>query len=504
MGAQSSHILEARGISKAFPGVQALESVDLALRPGEIHAVVGENGAGKSTLMRIFDGIYQPDAGTILLDGQPVRIESPHRAILLGLSMVHQEPKLALPLTIGENIFMGRLPTKGRGRVDWPQLHTNARELMDSLGLALDPRTPVSRLSIAHRQLVQIAKALSYRARVVILDEPSASITPVELETLFSAILRLKQRGVALIYISHRIDEVFRIADTVTVLKDGRRVATVLVTQIDKPGLIALMVGRRLGYTFPPKRDRVGEVILEVRGFTGQRFQDISFVVRRGEILGVAGLVGAGRTELARAMYGAEPPERGELRLHGRQAWVTSPRDAIRLGIGYLAEDRKDSLIMPLSVRENITVAAPEKVSRHGIFDTVRQRTLAHEYVTRLNVRTPSIEQLVLNLSGGNQQKVAFAKWLVKGTEVLIFDEPTRGIDVGAKVEIYQLLDRLARDGKAIIMISSELPEVLGMSDRILVISGGCLMGELPGDGVTEERILEMAIPSSARETHRA
>ncbi len=504
MGAQSSYILEARGISKAFPGVQALESVDLALRPGEIHAVVGENGAGKSTLMRIFDGIYQPDAGTILLDGQPVRIESPHRAILLGLSMVHQEPKLALPLTIGENIFMGRLPAKGRGRVDWPQLHANARELMDSLGLALDPRTPVSRLSIAHRQLVQIAKALSYRARVVILDEPSASITPVELETLFSAILRLKQRGVALIYISHRIDEVFRIADTVTVLKDGRRVATVLVTQIDKPGLIALMVGRRLGYTFPPKRDRVGEVILEVRGFTGKRFQDISFVVRRGEILGVAGLVGAGRTELARAVYGAEPPARGELLLRGRPVHVGTPRDAIRLGIAYLAEDRRDSLIMPLSVRENITVAAPEKVSRHGVFDRIRQRALAQEYVTLLNVRTPSIEQLILNLSGGNQQKVAFAKWLVKGTEVLIFDEPTRGIDVGAKIEIYQLLDRLAREGKAIVMISSELPEILGMSDRILVISQGRLMGELRGDGVTEERILEMAIPSSARGNRHA
>ena len=504
MEAPSAYILEARGISKAFPGVQALDSVDLALRPGEIHALVGENGAGKSTLMRIFDGIYQPDSGEILLDGRPVRVETPHKAILLGLSMVHQEPKLAIPLSIAENIFLGRLPTRGWARVDWPKLHADARELMTTLGLGLDSRTPVLRLSIAHRQLVQIAKALSYRARVIILDEPSASITPVELETLFNVIQRLKQRGIALIYISHRIDEVFRIADNVTVLKDGRRVTTVAVTQIDKLGLIALMVGRRLGYTFPPKRDQVGEVLMEVRGFTGGRFQDINFVVRRGQILGVAGLVGAGRTELARAIYGAEPPARGQLFLRGQPADLRSPREAIRLGIAYLAEDRKDSLIMPLTVRENITVATPEKVSRHGRIDRVRQRALAQEYVSLLNVRTPTIEQLVLNLSGGNQQKVAFAKWLVKGTEILIFDEPTRGIDVGAKAEIYQLLDRLARQGKAIIMISSELPEILGMSDRILVISEGRLMGELPSDGVTEERILEMAIPSSATEPHHA
>ena len=495
------YILEARGISKAFPGVQALDRVDLALTRGEVHALVGENGAGKSTLMRIFDGIYQPDAGEILVDGRAVRIESPHQAILHGVSMVHQEPKLALPLSIAENVYMGRLPTKGKGRVDWPQLNAKAETLLKSLGLELDPATPVFTLSIAHRQLVQIAKALSYNARVIILDEPSASITPIELETLFRVILRLKERGVSLIYISHRIDEVFRIGDNVTVLKDGRRVRTVALTDIDKAGLIALMVGRTLGYAFPPKRPQGGEVVLEVRGLSGARFRGVSFVARRGEVLGIAGLVGAGRTELVRAVYGADQPTSGDLRVRGQTVRVRSPKDAIRLGIGYLAEDRKDSLIMPLSVRENITVAAPEKVSRHGVFDRVRQRAIAHEYVTMLNVRTPTIEQIIVNLSGGNQQKVAFAKWLVKGTEVLIFDEPTRGIDVGAKVEIYLLLDRLAREGKAIIMISSELPEILGMSDRILVISEGRLVGELLAEGATEEQILEMAIPNSARET---
>jgi ABC-type sugar transport system ATPase subunit len=500
----SPYILEARGISKTFPGVQALDRVDLALRRGEVHALVGENGAGKSTLMRIFDGIYQPDAGEIRVDGRAVRIEDPHQAILLGVSMVHQEPKLALPLSIAENVYMGRLPTKGKGRVDWPQLNAKAAELLKSLGVDLDPVTPVFTLSIAHRQLVQIAKALSYNARVIILDEPSASITPIELETLFNVILRLKARGVSLIYISHRIDEVFRIGDNVTVLKDGRRVRCVALSEIDKAGLIALMVGRTLGYTFPPKRNQGGEVVLEVRDFSSERFRGISFVARRGEVLGIAGLVGAGRTELVRAVYGAEPPSGGELRIRGRRVRIRSPKDAIGLGIGYLAEDRKDSLIMPLSVRENITVAAPEKVSRHGVFDRVRQRALAQEYVKMLNVRTPTIEQLILNLSGGNQQKVAFAKWLVKGTEVLIFDEPTRGIDVGAKVEIYLLLDRLAREGKAVIMISSELPEILGMSDRILVISEGRLVGELPAEGATEERILEMAIPHSARETSHA
>jgi ABC-type sugar transport system ATPase subunit len=496
----SPYILEARGISKAFPGVQALDRVDLRLKRGEVHGLVGENGAGKSTLMRIFDGIYQPDAGEIRVDGRAVRIENPHQAILLGVSMVHQEPKLALPLSIAENVFMGRLPTKGKGRVDWPQLNAKAGELLKTLGVDLDPTTPVFTLSIAHRQLVQIAKALSYNARVIILDEPSASVTPIELETLFRVIGRLKARGVSFIYISHRIDEVFHIGDSVTVLKDGRCVRSLPLTEIDKAGLIALMVGRKLGYTFPPRRDRVGEIVLEVRGLSGDRFHDVSFVARRGEVLGIAGLVGAGRTELARAVYGAERPSRGELRVRGRLVQVRSPQDAIGLGIGYLAEDRRDSLIMPLSVRENITVAAPERVSRRGVFDRVRQRAIAQEYITMLNVRTPTMEQLILNLSGGNQQKVAFAKWLVKGTEVLIFDEPTRGIDVGAKVEIYLLLDRLAREGRAIIMISSELPEILGMSDRILVISDGRLVGELPADGATEEQILEMAIPTSARE----
>ncbi len=496
----SPDILEARGISKAFPGVQALDRVDLSLKRGEVHALVGENGAGKSTLMRIFDGIYQPDAGEILVDGRAVRIENPHQAILLGVSMVHQEPKLALPLSIAENVYMGRLPTKGKGRVDWQQLNANAGELLKTLGVELDPATPVFTLSIAHRQLVQIAKALSYNARVIILDEPSASITPIELETLFGVILRLKERGVSFIYISHRIDEVFRIGDNVTVLKDGRRVRCLPLSEIDKAGLIALMVGRTLGYTFPPKRGQFGEIALEVRNFTGERFRAVSFSVRRGEILGIAGLVGAGRTELVRAVYGAEQPTGGDLRVRGRSVRTRSPQEAIALGIGYLAEDRKDSLIMPLSVRENITVAAPEKVSRHGLFDRVRQKAIALEYVKMLNVRTPTIEQLILNLSGGNQQKVAFAKWLVKGTEVLIFDEPTRGIDVGAKVEIYLLLDRLAREGKAIIMISSELPEILGMSDRILVISDGRLVGELAAEGATEEQILEMAIPTSVKE----
>ncbi len=502
MEAQSAYILEALGISKVFPGVQALLKVSLALRPGEVHAVVGENGAGKSTLMKILAGVYQPDAGEILLDGKRVHIKDPHKAIELGLSMVHQEPKLAAPLSVAENIFMGRLPVRGRGQVDWPQLYSDAKELLSTLGLDLDPKTPVFRLSIAQKQLVQIAKAISDRTRVIILDEPSASITPVELEILSDVILRLKQQGVAFVYISHRIEEVFHIAENVTVLKDGQLVTTVPLSQIDKQGLIALMVGRQLGYTFPPKRREVGGVVLEARDFTGMRFEGVSFVVHRGEVLGVAGLVGAGRTELARAIYGAEPPSRGELFLHGRRVHLRSPEDAVRAGIAYLAEDRKDSLIMPLSVRENITVAAPEKVSRYGQFDRSRQRSLAQEYVDVLNIRTPTVEQLVLNLSGGNQQKVAFAKWLLKGTEILIFDEPTRGIDVGAKVEIYHLMDRLAREGKAIIMISSELPEILGMSDRILVLSSGRLVGELPGDGVTEEQILAMAIPSSVRGNH--
>jgi ABC-type sugar transport system ATPase subunit len=490
-------LLQLREISKSFPGVRALDSVDITVNQGEVVALIGENGAGKSTLMKILNGIYQPDSGEIILNGEIVAFPTPHTALERGVSMVHQEPKLCLPLSVSENVLIGHLPRTRFGSVDWAKAHSVTRDLLRRVGLRLEPTTTAEHLSIAERQLLQIAKALAFNSRLIVLDEPTASLTPVEVDVLFGIVRDLQAAGVSFIYISHHLDEIFQIAQRVAVLKDGRKVAESLVADTNKAELVTLMVGRDLGNRFPVKGRVPGQPILEVQGLTGCGFRDVSFTVHRGEVVGIAGLVGAGRTELARGIYGADPIRSGTVKVHGKPARIRNPADAIALGIAYIAEDRRDGLFMPLAVKENITCAAPEKISANGMIRERAQSAIAKEYIGALNIRTPSAEQPIQFLSGGNQQKCILARWIVKGVELIIFDEPTRGIDVGAKSEIYRLVDQLARDGKAVILISSELPEVLGMSDRVLVMERGRLSGEVDGRTATEESVLALALPSS-------
>ena len=487
-------LVEIRGMTKAFPGVQALLGVDLDLRAGEVHAVVGENGAGKSTLMKIVAGVYRSDSGSIRLGGVPILNESPRQALERGISMIHQELNLAPNLSVAENVFLGRAPTRG-GLIDWRRLYADVEALADRLGIDLDVRARVDELSVARQQMVEIAKALSLDARVIIMDEPTSALTERETEALFDIIARLKSNGVAVVYISHRLDEIFRVADRVTVLRDGRLVGTLPIAQATQPQLIGMMVGRVLTTLFPKESVEIGDPFLEVRHLRRKgALEDISFVLRRREILGLAGLVGAGRTELVRVLFGADPLDGGEILLEGRPVRIRRPRDAIRLGMGFVTEDRKlQGLVLGMNVRENETLASLAQVSKLGFLNLGRERTLAARLVEQLGVRTPSVEQEVANLSGGNQQKVVIAKWLATRARILILDEPTRGIDVGAKAEVHALMSRLASQGVSILMISSELPEILGMSDRILVMRQGRLSGEFTRDQASQEAILACA-----------
>ncbi|MDH7602057.1 MAG: sugar ABC transporter ATP-binding protein [Armatimonadota bacterium] len=489
-------VLEMRGITKTYPGVKALDGVDFEVLPGEVHALVGENGAGKSTLMKILAGADIKDSGRIIIDGKEVHIASPQEAMRLGISIIYQEFNLVPYMSAAENIFLGREPmTAIPGVVDFKRMYAEAERLISELGVRLDVRVPVNQLSVAQQQMVEIAKATSRNARIIAMDEPSATLTEHELENLFALIRRLKADGVSIIYISHRLDEIFRIADRVTVLRDGKLVATKPVAETSREELIRMMVGRELKDTIPKTEVQPGDVVLEVRGLTREGvIRDISFSVRRGEILGIAGLVGAGRTEVARAIFGADPIDSGEILLEGKPVTIRSPKDAIRLGIGLVTEDRKAlGLILGMAVRENVTIANLDPLSRFGFISRRKEQEVANRYVEDLMIRTPSIEQAVQNLSGGTQQKVVLAKWLFTQSKVLIFDEPTRGIDVGAKTEIYQLMNRLAEQGVAIIMISSELPEILGMSDRILVMHEGEIAGELSREEATQEKIMFLA-----------
>ena len=456
--------------------------------------MVGENGAGKSTLMKIVAGVYRPDSGSIRLGGVPILNESPRQALERGISMIHQELNLAPNLSVAENVFLGRAPTRG-GLIDWRRLYADVEALADRLGIDLDVRARVDELSVARQQMVEIAKALSLDARVIIMDEPTSALTERETEALFDIIARLKSNGVAVVYISHRLDEIFRVADRVTVLRDGRLVGTLPIAQATQPQLIGMMVGRELTTLFPKESVEIGDPFLEVRHLRRKgALEDISFVLRRREILGLAGLVGAGRTELVRVLFGADPLDGGEILLEGRPVRIRRPRDAIRLGMGFVTEDRKlQGLVLGMNVRENETLASLAQVSKLGFLNLGRERTLAARLVEQLGVRTPSVEQEVANLSGGNQQKVVIAKWLATRARILILDEPTRGIDVGAKAEVHALMSRLASQGVSILMISSELPEILGMSDRILVMRQGRLSGEFTRDQASQEAILACA-----------
>lgn len=485
-----------RGIAKAFPGVQALSDVSFTLYAGEIHALVGENGAGKSTLMNILTGAVPKDAGTILLRGQPVEITDPRRAIELGIAIIHQELTLIPHLTVAQNIYLGREP-RGRvpGTVDWAALNRQAGELLARLGLDLRPTTPVAELSIAQRQMVEVAKALSLNADIIAMDEPTSALSEREVETLFGFIRQLRRQGVGLIYISHRIAEVFALADRVTVLRDGRHVGTAPVQAVDEAQIINWMVGRTLNELYPKTSRPQPEVVLKVEGLRrANSLHDISFELHRGEILGLAGLVGAGRTDVVRALFGIDPVDGGRIWLEGRPVRITSPQEAIRLGIGLVPEDRKaQGLFLGMAVRQNITLTRLRDLSRVGVIDRRRQDGLARQYVEELRIRTPNLSQRLRTLSGGNQQKVVIARWLTLNPKVLLLDEPTRGIDVGAKVEIYALMSELAARGVGIVMISSELPEILGVCDRILVMRGGRVVGEFDRAEATQDAIMTLA-----------
>jgi ribose transport system ATP-binding protein len=492
----STPALEMNNIIKTYPGVRALDNVSFDVAKGEVHALVGENGAGKSTLMKILAGAQSMDSGEILINGEQVHVTTPQKAMELGVSIIYQEFNLVPYLNAAENIYLGREPKATvPGFIDFGKMYADSQAVIDQLGVDLNVRTPVNNLSIAQQQMIEIAKATSRNSMIIAMDEPSATLTEHEMHALFDLIRSLKAKGVSIIYISHRLEEIFEIADRVTVFRDGKYVGTKPIAETDRDDLIKMMVGRELTDVIPKVPAEIKGPALEVRNLTRKGvIEDINFTVHQGEILGLAGLVGAGRTEVARAIFGADTIDAGEIWLDGKQIKVRSPKDAIRQGIGLVTEDRKAlGLILGMVVRENISLANLDALTKLGFVNRGAEKKISMQYIEDLMIKTPSCEQQVQNLSGGNQQKVVLAKWLFTQSKVLIFDEPTRGIDVGAKTEIYHLMNRLAASGAAIIMISSELPEIMGMSDRILVMHEGHIAGELSRADATQEKIMQLA-----------
>ncbi|KDX44102.1 sugar ABC transporter ATP-binding protein [Escherichia coli] len=494
----SETFLQMKHITKRFPGVLALNDVQFSLRRGEVHALLGENGAGKSTLMKILSGVYQPDEGEIIFEDKPVSFSDPLSAQNVGITIIHQEFNLFPELTVEENIFIGReFCKKNRWRLDEKQQRQATIEILQKLNLAIKPDTLVADLTVAQQQMVEIAKAISVNARILIMDEPTAALTETEIESLFRVTRLLKEQGTGIVYISHRLEELALIADRATVMRDGQYISTVDYECVKISDLIAMMVGRDLGNIYPRREALQQRIpVLEVNGLTRKGvLNDINFTLYRGEILGFAGLMGAGRTELARAIFGADSIDSGTLKLNGKETVIKDISDAIQQGISYLTEDRKkEGLALNLSVEQNIMLGNyPEYSDRFGNVDSRRCQQTSEEQVKALRIKTPNLEQAALNLSGGNQQKIIIARWVCKDTDILIFDEPTRGIDVGAKLEIYELMNRLVAKGKSIIMISSELPEVLGMCDRILVMRSGRITGELSAKEATQEKIMQYA-----------
>ncbi|MEU6998029.1 sugar ABC transporter ATP-binding protein [Nonomuraea sp. NPDC046570] len=487
-------LVQVRGLRKTFPGVVALDEVDLDLNPGEVHVLLGENGAGKSTLIKMLSGAYQPDAGEIRVDGEPVRVHHAGDARRLGIATIYQEFNLVPELSVAENLMLGRQPRRF-GLLDRGRMYARAAELLKRVGVDVDPRTPVGRLGIARMQMVEIAKALDLNARVLIMDEPTAVLTTSEVERLFAIVRQLRDQGVAIVFITHHLEEIPQIGDRVTVLRDGRSVAEVRADTAENE-LIRLMVGRPIDQQFPRKRGTPGEPLLRVRAL-GRRgaFKDVSFEVRAGEVVGMAGLVGAGRTEVARAVFGADFHDAGEVLVEGRRLPPGDVSAALEAGLGLVPEDRKgQGLVLGADVGENLGLVTLGRTSRAGFVDRAGQRTAAAAVAEQLGVRMSGLDQEVRTLSGGNQQKVVIGKWLLAEARVLVLDEPTRGIDVGAKVEIYQLINSLTASGHAVLMISSDLPEILGMSDRILVMARGRLVGELTGRAATQDAVMALAV----------
>jgi len=490
-------LLSVDGIAKSFAGVHALRGVSFDLHPGEVHALVGENGAGKSTLIKVITGAHAPDAGSIALDGQPVLDNSPQRSRSLGIAVIYQQPALFPDLSVAENMALGSEEGGNWRVIDWRGRRARAKELLDRIGARISPDAPVRDLTMPEQQMVEIAKSLGGRARVLIMDEPTASLPEHEVANLFRVVKDLKSQGVGIVYVSHRLEELYALADRVTVLRDGQTVATRPMKEVDRPELIRLMVGREISAIFPKRDVKQGEVVLETRGLECREsgIRGVSLSIRSGEILGLAGLVGAGRTELARVLFGLTPATGGAILLNGREASVPTPAAAVEQGIAYVPEDRRrHGVILELSIAANATLAVLRRISKGGFIDFARERELAASYVEKLAVKTPSIETPAGNLSGGNQQKVALSRWLATEPKVLILDEPTQGIDVGAKSEIHKLMVDLAERGLAILMISSELPEILGMSDRVGVMRGGALAGILGRAEATQERVMALAL----------
>ena len=488
----NNYILTLKNITKEFPGVKALDDVTINIERGTIHGLVGENGAGKSTLIKVLAGIYQPNKGEIILDGKPCRFNSPIEARRAGISVVHQEIKLAEPLSVAENMFLGNVQLKN-GLVDWKGMRRRAREIVEDLGMDIDINAQVSSLTVAKKQIVEIMHAINNNSRILIMDEPSAVLTDRELEVMFRIVKQLRDEGITIIYISHRLDEIFGLCSNVSVLRDGCHIDTIPVASVDRQGLINMMVGREMGQEYPKEVGNVGGTILEVKNLSRGILQDISFEVKSGEVFGISGLVGAGRTELARAILGIDKPESGEVYVRGKKVHYRTFADAIRDGLGLIPEDRKlQGLVQIMSVKRNTTLVNMKRVLRAGVLSSSLEEKLSKEYADKLHVVTPSMETEVQYLSGGNQQKVVIAKWLFQNSEILFLDEPTRGIDVGAKAEIYRLINRMAKEGKTIIMISSEMPELLGMCDRIMVMHEGHKMGELNAAEATQEKIMAL------------
>lgn len=493
------YVLELKNIYKSFPGVKVLEDVTLQVRPGEVHALMGENGAGKSTLMKILMGIYKADQGSIFLEGEETVIHGPKDAMSKGISMIHQELNTVLDMEVAENVFVGReLLKKGMEKlkiVDIARMREETGKYFREMNIDIDPRAKMRTLSVAEMQLVEIVKAISLNSKIIVMDEPTSAITEKEAAVLFTQIERLKKQGVAIIYISHKMDEIFRISDTITVLRDGQWIGTKPAKELDNDMLIKMMVGRELTDIYPKDLVEIGDVILEVKNISrGKKVQDASFSLRKGEVLGIAGLVGAGRSELVETIFGLYPKTGGQIFLHGKEVHIKNSADAIKNKMALITEDRKQTgLNLIVSVKENIASVSIGKLSTHGIVNDKKINEVSEKYIKELKIKTPDGNAIVGNLSGGNQQKVVLAKWLLDEPDIIIFDEPTRGIDIGAKRDIYLLINNLAKEGKAVIVISSEMAEVMGICDRILVMAEGRINGEVRREEFSQEVIMGYA-----------
>ena len=496
MNETNGYILEVKKVSKEFPGVQALDAVDLSLRRGEVQALVGENGAGKSTLIKILAGVYRKDAGEVLFEGRPIELHSSSDSLHLGIKVVFQELALIPYMSVAENVFLESFPLKGNRTIDWKTMNGETGKILKSVGLDLNPSTPIHNLTVSQQQMVEIGRALSHEARVVIMDEPTSALTPNEIQSLFEAIRHLKAMGIGVLYVTHKLEEVFELCDRVTVFRDGKLIATREVAETNTDQVVTDMVGRSITTLFPRTHSGRGEAVLEVRKLsTEKKLREVSFEVCAGEVVGVFGLLGAGRTELAKAIFGLDPATGGEVSVRDQRLKLGSAVQSARSGVGLLTEDRKEEgLVLQMSVTQNITLPSLKEFATLGFIRRRDEQERSQEFVNRFSIKTPSLRHKVEYLSGGNQQKVLLARWLMKKLQVIILDEPTRGIDVGAKAEIHKLVDELARDGLAVLVMTSEMPELLGVSDRILVMSGGRITGEFDKDEATQEKVLAAAI----------